>query len=825
MTSSLVPLVEVLKKWESSPGFLKNITTKKVLPARDGIYSPFPVDMEPRIINLLNRRGIVSLYSHQAEAWSHIRKGQNVCIVTPTASGKSLCYHLPVLARLLESPQSRALYVFPTKALAQDQYSAVHSLIRDLDVPIGTFTFDGDTPQDARRAVRSDGQIVITNPDMLHSGILPQHTKWVRLFENLEFVIIDEIHTYRGVFGSHLANIVRRLNRIAKFYRASPQFVVCSATIANPAELATQIIGQEVITIDKSGAPRGERTIYFYNPPVINKELGIRQSAVKTAKRLALDLLRHKISTILFAMSRLQVEILVKYLRDSLEREHHSPQIVQGYRGGYLPNHRRRIEVGLRSGEIKGIVATNALELGIDIGQLAACFVVGYPGTVASLWQQSGRAGRRSDAAATVFIARSNPLDQFLVQNPDYFFELTPEHARIHPDNLFIVVDHIKCAAFELPFQDGEGFGDLSVSDTTAILTYLTDHRVLNYSNGKFHWSDRAFPANQVNLRNIPGENTVVIDVETQKVLAEVDFKSTQTSLHDHAIYNIDAKQYQVERLDWDNHKAYVRKVKPDYYTDAMTYSRVSVVHNTEAKWITSTLVEHGEVSVTRKVIGFKKVRFYTAENVGFGDVILPELTMHTSSYWFTIPQKELARLPFDTAEILDGLLGISHALFYVALLAVMCDAADLGRCVGEKSAKWAAPSPDGVSASNSGLISQKSGISSASAPPTLSFGDFDPTVFIYDSYPGGVGFSAKLFEQHNALISGTYQLIVNCKCERGCPSCVGPLLNANVRSKDIPLRILRDVVGFRSTGEMTSTGMQSIRKLIQEQREQDIES
>lgn len=825
MNSSLVSLVDALEKWEANPRFLKNVTAKRILPENAGSFAPFPPDMEPRITNLLRLRGISSLYSHQAEAWSHIRQRRNACIVTPTASGKSLCYHLPVLARLLENPQTRVLYLFPTKALAQDQYTFLHELIRDLDVPIGTFTFDGDTPQDARRAVRNDGQIVITNPDMLHSGVLPHHTKWARLFENLEIVVIDEIHTYRGVFGSHMANIVRRLNRIAQFYRSSPRFVVCSATIANPTELATQIIGQDVVTIDKSGAPRGQRIIYFYNPPVINKELGIRQSAVKTAKRLGLDLLRHKIPTIMFAMSRLQVEILIKYLRDGLEREHHNSQIVQGYRGGYLPNHRRRIETGLRKGDIKGIVATNALELGIDIGQLTACFVVGYPGTVASLWQQSGRAGRRSDTSATVFIARSNPLDQFLVQNPDYFFEQTPEHARIHPDNLFIVVDHIKCAAFELPFRDGEGFGNLASGDTAAVLSYLVDHRVLHHSNGLFHWSDRAFPANQVNLRNIPGENTVVIDVDSQKVLAEVDFKSTQTSLHDHAIYNIDAAQYQVERLDWENHKAYVRKVKPDYYTDAMTYSRVAVVLNADATWINSTLVEHGDVSVTRKVIGFKKVRFYTAENVGFGDVVLPELTMHTTSYWFTIPQIELDRLPFDRAELLDGLLGISHALFYVALLAVMCDATDLGRCVGEKSAQWGAPNPALESPNNMGVVARSSGIPSTASATTLLFGDFDPTIFIYDAYPGGVGFSSKLFEQHETLMRGTYQLISHCKCDRGCPSCVGPLLNTNARSKEIPLRILRDVLGCDPTNDPLPTTTRSIRRLVQEQRDSDIGS
>jgi DEAD/DEAH box helicase domain-containing protein len=497
------------------------------------------------------------------------------------------------------------------------------------------------------------------------------------------------------------------------------------------------------------------------------------------------------------------VELLLKYFRESLTQAKQDPSIVQGYRGGYLPNHRREIERGLRSGAIKGVVATNALELGVDIGQLSACFVTGYPGSVASFWQQSGRAGRRAGMAATVFVARSNPLDQFIVNNPDYFFGQPPEHARINPDNLFIVVDHVKCAAFELPFDEGEGFGRLAWEDTASILGYLTENRVLNKAGERYHWMERNYPANQVNLRNIPGENFVVIDVATDKILAEVDFKSTQTTLHEHAIYHLDSVQYQVERLDWENHKAYVRKVAPDYFTDAMEYSKVEVldVADTRPGAVGSAqppvVVEWGDVSVTNRVVGFKKIKFHTSENVGFGEVNLPELTMHTSSYWFTIPSAVIEELPYDRADFVDGLLGIAHALHYVCVITLMCDVQDLGRCVGDKSARWfTVVQSDGRGRYSWGEESDEAGPPGPPGPSGRVDDFFEPTLFIYDSYPGGVGFSSKLFEQHETLLERTRQLIASCPCESGCPSCVGPLLNLNERSKEIPLAILDRVLG-----------------------------
>lgn len=795
----LFPIEGIIERWDQTPRFTKNITQKKVLPPKEGTYSILPKDMAPRLVSWLRKQNIDALYSHQGQAWTSYRRGENICLATPTASGKSLCYHLPVLQSIIERPDSRALYIFPTKALAQDQYTSLHKMIEEMELPVATHTFDGDTPQNARQAIRAHGHIVITNPDMLHSGILPHHPKWLKLFENLETVVIDEIHAYRGVFGSHLCNILRRLKRIAKFHGSNPRFVTCSATIANPSEYAELLLEAPVRLISESGAPTGLKSFYFYNPPILNKELGIRASYVKTAKRITMDLFQHGISSIVFALSRLNVEILLKYLREEAVRLKKDPKKIEGYRGGYLPLHRRRIESGLRSESVSTVVATNALELGIDIGQLDACVIAGYPGTIASLWQQSGRAGRGKGDSLTVFVARSNPLDQFLVQNPDYFFSTSPESARINGNNLFILAEHMKCAAFELPFHCHERFGPLSLDDTTAVLEHLEAHQVLHKAGEHYHWMSRSYPASNVNIRNIPGENFVVVECDSGEILAEVDYQSTQTTLHENAIYNLDSKQYQVERLDWENHKAYVKKVEADFFTDAMTYNRVTVLSKESTKSNGVLTIEHGEVSVIEKVVGFKKVRFYTGENVGYGEVTLPELTMHTSAYWLTIPQGVLQNLELTPGEIVDGLMGISHALYYVSVIALMCDTGDLGRCVGDKSASWFSPiHGNGTHAKFSTALQDKP------FPEMNRSGHeiFDPTLFIYDAFPGGVGFSEKLFEEHDSLLLGAEAMIRQCRCTEGCPSCIGAMPAMNERSKKLPLLILEALFKEGGKGE-----------------------
>ena len=787
-------LREWLARLERNRRFQENVAALRHWPAQPGRYAPFPGWMNPGLKAVLETRGIQQLYSHQAEAIDAIRNGRDVVLVTPTASGKTLCYNFPVLQSILESPETRALYLFPTKALAQDQKHEISGLIQELKADIKTFTYDGDTPDDARQAIRKQGHVVVTNPDMLHAGILPHHTKWQKLFMNLRYVVIDELHVYRGIFGSHLANVIRRLVRICRFYGQDPLFICCSATVANPREHAESILERPVHLIESSGAPTAAKTFILYNPPIVNRELGIRQSALTPARHLASDLIRRGIQTIVFTTSRLNVEILTRYLKDQVKKGPLLPghdDVVTGYRGGYLPNLRRRIEAGLRSRDILGVVTTNALELGIDIGDLEACFMVGYPGSIASTWQQAGRAGRRQGESLAVLIARSAPMDQFLAENPEYFFARSPEFCRINPDNLLILLHHIKSAAFELPFEQGERFGK---EDLLELLAYLEEKGVLHREGRRWHWAAESYPADEVSLRSINPENVVVIDAtETGKpvVIAEVDWDSAFTAVHDEAIYMMESQQYHVDKLDLERKKAYVRRVDVDYYTDAMTYTHVRVIDVFQRKPSHSVSVEHGEVQVVRKVVGYKKIKFYSAENLGYGDVNLPEKDMHTTSYWFTIPRDLLRDLPFTQAEIIDGLSGLAYTLHHLAAMILMADIRDIDTCIGDKSGEYFLSS--GRNGRTLTAVSMQ-GKANFEAQAPLRLDDFDPTLFLFDAYPGGIGFSELLFEEHDRLLNSARQLIRNCPCIHGCPSCVGPTLEVGPAGKEAALAILNQM-------------------------------
>jgi DEAD/DEAH box helicase domain-containing protein len=562
----------------------------------------------------LKKKGITRLFSHQGIALETIGGGKDVVVVTPTASGKTLCYNLPILNHKLSDPSVKAIYLFPTKALSQDQMAELQELVDATGEPVGTFTYDGDTPQDARKAIRAQGDIVITNPDMLHTGILPHHTKWIKLFQNLKYIVIDELHSYRGVFGSHMTNVLRRVKRVCDFYGSRPQFICCSATISNPGELAEKLVEGPVELIDQNGAPSSEKLFLFYNPPVVNKELGIRGSHLGAARNLAFPFIERGTQTIVFATSRLNVEVLTKYLKDRVERKKGNRDLVRGYRGGYLPTARREIEKGLRNGEVLGVISTNALELGIDIGRLDVCIIAGYPGTIASTWQQAGRAGRRSGLSVAVLIGRSLPLDQFLMENPDYFFGRSPEHGLVNPDNLLILLNHIKCAAFELPFKDGESFGKENLHE---ILGYLEEKGVVHHLEDRWHWMQDSYPADGISLRSVSEENFLVVDTAESvrgKVIAEVDFTGAHTTLYEGAIYICESELYQVEKLDYENRKAYVKRSKADYYTDAVSYTDVSILEGFEEKRQCGTTVEHGEVAVSTKVVGYKKIKFYTGD-------------------------------------------------------------------------------------------------------------------------------------------------------------------------------------------------------------------
>ena len=514
------------------------VTAVRRLPAVEAVYAPFPPSVDPRLRAAFQSRGITQLYSHQAEAFEHVLNGRQVVVTTPTASGKTLCYNLPILDRILKKPSTRALYLFPTKALAQDQMAELHELTKSIGEvggdAIGVHTYDGDTPQDARRTIRTRAHIVLSNPDMVHSGILPHHPRWAKLFENLDFVVIDELHAYRGVFGSHLTNVLRRLRRICRHYGSDPQFICSSATIANPAELAERLAEKPFALVEKSGAPRGEKFFVFVNPPVVNRELGIRRSYIAESRRVAGEFLRRNLQVIVFAQSRLSTEILTTYLKEDFEDVPGMPERIRGYRGGYLPLRRREIEKGLRAGQVRGVVSTNALELGIDIGALDVCVMAGYPGTIASTWQRAGRAGRRTGQSAAVMVASSSPIDQFVARHPSFFFDASPEHALVNPDNLHILVDHVKCAAFELPFTTEESYGQVNVQDVLGVLqeSGLVHRSGGEDAEGQWHWTSESYPANAVSLRSVSSDNFVITDhTNGPKVIGETDFTSALSTL------------------------------------------------------------------------------------------------------------------------------------------------------------------------------------------------------------------------------------------------------------------------------------------------------
>jgi len=761
------------------------LTSIKHIPAREAQFQPMPAWVRPELAAAYRAKGIEQLYSHQAIAAELARDGKDFVVVTPTASGKTLCYNLPILNSVLENTDTRALYLFPTKALAQDQLAELHDLATRVQDSFGVFTYDGDTPGDARKAIRERGHVILTNPDMLHTGILPHHTRWTRLFENLRYIVIDELHTYRGVFGSHLANVLRRLARIAKFYGSQPQFICCSATIANPGELAGQLIERPVDVVEENGAPAAEKLFVFYNPPMVNRNLGIRRSYLNESTRVAKELLARKLQTIVFANSRLHTEVLLTYLQQANPPQPGAPEPIRGYRGGYLPGERREIERGLRDGRVRGVVATNALELGIDIGSLDACVMAGYAGSIASTWQRAGRAGRRSGTSCAVLVASSAPLDQFIVQHPDYFFGRSPEHAYVQPDNLEILVNHLKCAAFELPIGPEEKFGGV---DVPALCERLAEAGFLHRSGGNWHWVQEAYPADTVSLRSVTSDNFVIINTAADnnggpEVIGEVDFSSALTTVHPKAIYLHQGQQYHVENLDFDERKAYVKPVDVDYYTDAIRYTQVRVLEIAAEDRIAARARRggnaaraHGDVLVRSQVVGFKKIKFFTNENVGDGKLELPENEMHTTAFWITLERALLESLPFALSDRQSGIYGLLHALESMATLLLMCDRRDLGTAVGERP-----PSP-GV---NADWLQYE-----ANNPfDVVTF--FEPNLYLYDAYPGGIGFSEPLYRVHDLLLQRMRELIAACPCDKGCPSCVGPAGEKSERTKEAALAIL----------------------------------
>ena len=755
--SGLNGAIERFQQWMADPDSPVRAVRRQA--AKAGEFAEFPDTLALSLQKALATRGIDRLYTHQAEAFSHAAAGRNVVIVTPTASGKTLCYNLPVLNGLLADPNARAMYLFPTKALAGDQLVEFQKAVDAMGSDLRAFTYDGDTPQDARRAIRERANVVFTNPDMLHSGILPHHTKWAKAFENLRYVVIDELHYYRGVYGSHLANLLRRLKRVCEFYGSSPQFICCSATIANPKELAEALTGLPFELVERNGAPSGDKYVVFYNPPVVNRALGIRRSYLNETRRMAKELLDRGQQTLVFANSRLATEILLTYLKDDYSG-------VRGYRGGYLPKERREIEGQLRDGDIRAVVATNALELGIDIGSLDAVVMAGYPGTIASTWQRAGRAGRRQTASLAVLVASSAPLDQYIIEHPEYFFDRPPEHAYINPDNLEILLSSLKVRGLRAAdprrrtIRPARYRRSVPLSERPEAPAPFRTR-----SKGAWHWTSDTYPADAVSLRSVSSDNFVVVDVTgDHQVIAEVSFTAALTTLYEKAIYLHDARQYQVERFDYEGRKAYVRRVDSDYFTDAIDYTQVKELEEVESSPAGGIKIAHGDVRLNRQIVGFKKIKFYTMENVGAGNLSMPEQEMHTTAFWLHFPAEFLARFPdLSPTDRQGGLVALAALLRTVGALCVMCDPRDLGVSITEDIAG--------------------------------SLTAFEPNLYLYDNYPGGIGQSAALYKLAPRLLDGAAKLLAACPCEAGCPSCVGPIGEVGERGKEVAGRIIKELL------------------------------
>ncbi len=851
-----MPLENLLSRWRTDHETAPNISTWRTTPARPANYAPIPNDLPRLLTDALHQRGIDQLYSHQSQAWTHARAGKNVVLATSTASGKTLAYNLPVLANLTQNPNATAIYLFPTKALTQDQLNN----LKTFNLQLATSIYDGDTPASHRPAIRENARILLTNPDMLHTGILPHHTKWEHFLANLRYVVIDEMHTYRGVFGSHVANVIRRLKRIAAFYGATPQFILTSATIGNPAELAEKLIEAPVELIDEDGAAQGERHFLIYNPPVVDEALGLRKSSLMESIRLAGDLVQKDVQSVVFARSRRAVEIILTQLRErdskgfnraaiNLESFHPNEsnqnsepikpfgsKTIRGYRSGYLPSQRREIEKGLRNGDVRLVVATNALELGIDIGGLGAALLVGYPGGIASTWQQAGRAGRGDDPAVTILVASATPLDQFLAHHPEYFFSRSPEQALINPDHLLILLNHLRCAAFELPFKEGDGFGRLDAEMLRDFLDFLVAEGVLHASRQAYFWMADQYPAASVSLRSASPENVLlqVHEGGNPRTLGEVDLASATWMVHPRAVYLHEGQQYFVQSLDLTQNVAALIPVALDYYTQPLRQTEISLLATIEQ----GAGSAYGELLVSEQVAGFRKRSWETGENLGEEPLDLPPKEFETTGYWLTLsdaiteklraagawtndandygphwseiraavrardgytcaicgmPEGERQhhvhhKIPFrnfsdrDTANRMEnlvtlcpschrqaeqnvrmrsGLAGLATLLGHLAPLYLMTDNRDLG----------------------------------VFSDPAWSAAEGMPSVVLYDQVPAGIGFSQKLYEMQDTLLQSALQLVSECGCDDGCPSCVGPGGENGSGGKKETMAILRELV------------------------------
>ena len=843
--------------WRTDKSFQENVVEWRIVPERKAKFVPFPQVIHPVLIDALGISGIRELYSHQVKAFQAVDAGKHIVVTTGTASGKSLCYNLPVLDALIKDPEKRAIYLFPTKALTQDQTSALQRIFDNIkeSIPEKIQTnnsnlfiptcgvFDGDTSFDIRRFLKTNASIILTNPDMLHTGILPHHTTWAKFFQQLQYVVIDEIHTYRGVFGSHVANVIRRLKRISHHYGCSPIFILTSATIQNPGELAEKLIGEQVTPILEDGSARGSQHFLIYNPPITNKDLGLRRSAVQESVRLGEDLLSYNAQTIIFCKSRKIVEHLLSTFqqRDPRSDNQHAKKRIRGYRSGYLPKQRREIERGLRQGNVRAVIATNALELGLDIGEMEAALLVGFPGTIAATLQQAGRAGRGNLESIAVLLTSASPLDQYLAQHPEYFFEKSPEKALINPDNLLILLNHIRCATFELPFQKGDSFGSLTDNQLEEFLEILVKQMYIHKSGRSYFWMADNYPARDVSLRTTSPER-VLLKVkmdEKYSTIGEVDFESAHWMVHPRAIYFHESQTFFIEDLNFEEKTAVLCPISTDYYTEPRNETTISVIEVNEENEIPVTSehfiqIGYGEVSISTQVIGFRKIAWDSHETLGTEELSLPAVELKTTAFWLALSnqlinklresgkwrndpnaygpnwksQRDKARArdqyrcqvcntlekerahdvhhktPFrqfttfsqanhlgnlvtlcvachhkveTVVRVRSGMAGLGYILGNLSPLFLMCDPRDIGVHFEPQF-----PGTDGL-----------------------------PTIIIFDKIPGGIGLSKQIYESNHSLLKAASELVTNCPCLDGCPSCVGPGGENGIGEKNETLAIL----------------------------------
>jgi DEAD/DEAH box helicase domain-containing protein len=855
-------LDDVLSALRQDGPFMRCVTTWRRVPARSARTTRWPKALDPRLISTIQAQGIGQPYVHQAQAMEAVLAGEHVVLSTSTASGKTLAYNVPVLDTLLNDPEACALYAFPTKALAHDQIANLKSLVSSLRSHtskhrshIAVRPYDGDTPASHRSTIRSEARVLVTNPDMLHVGILPHHTRWMRFFSKLRYIVLDEIHTYRGVFGGHVANVLRRLRRICRFYGTAPRFICASATIANPRELAQRLTEVPVTLVDDDGAPQGEKHVILYNPPLVDRDLGIRRSATLVAKDVAARFLEADVQTIVFARARLTTEVLLGYLRDAVAAAGRDPQLVQGYRGGYLPNERRAIECGLREGSIRGVVATNALELGVDIGELSACVMTGYPGTIASTWQQAGRAGRRAGLSSAMLIASALPLDQYLITHPDYFFGQTVEHALLDPDNLAVLTNHLACAAFELPFEPGESFG--SFDDVRAILDLLATEGLVHPHNGNYTWIGEGYPAAGLSLRTSSPDNIVIQTVgqhagEQPEAIGEMDRPSAPKLIHEGAVYLHGGETYVVESLDWEGGIAQVRPAALDYYTRASSITEVEVLEvlrsteaadNKQTEERARTTHAYGELLVTTHATGYRRIKRYTHEVLSWAPIDLPEQRMRTIGYWLALSEdltEQLKRegvlrpqidygpnwkVQRDAARARDGYRcrrcgapernGRQHDVHHVTsfrAFGYVPGKNDLYKLANRldnlitvcPSCHRRAERARGARGALSGLAYLLRNLAPlhlmcapgdlGSAVQARASGTGLPTVTLYDSVPGGAGLSAQLYEIRGELLEAALERVHDCPCTDGCPACVGPAGEVEPGTKALTRRLLEAI-------------------------------